>query len=291
VILRVPGTELEFPNSVVHNFSVKTFLFSKRNSDLPNFIRNSKTYKHKGISSGSIGLSFSSETGFSGRSSIDKMGPTKETEQVPPKATESRPRRGSLPELKSAEKSAAEKKVPTGPRANPLYKTRLCMNFQSTGSCPYTEKCQFAHGVKELEKWENWRNSHKSDETKKDGEESDDGSRSRSQSLDKTLRTHSSDESVDIGSPHSLNWDINTPVKGSSTLTDENMPLSASSNFSLWSLGLEDLENDRPFRCTNRTRAATYDCTYDNMSQLRDAPTLFPSPPILPNFGRMNPTH
>ncbi|KAJ2888753.1 hypothetical protein FB639_000425 [Coemansia asiatica] len=34
--------------------------------------------------------------------------------------------------------------------ANPLYKTRLCARFTEKGECPYNEKCQFAHGEKEL---------------------------------------------------------------------------------------------------------------------------------------------
>ena len=249
-------------------------------------------------------------TTTTGGGEFREMGPTKTTEQVPvaKAATEARPRRGSLPDLKSSDKTsdkasaaaaaaaAAEKKVPTGPRANPLYKTRLCMNFQSTGSCPYTEKCQFAHGVKELEKWENWRNAHKSDDAKRDhgDESSSEEARSRSQSFDKMMRSHSSGDSHDFGSPQSLSWDVSTPLKGSSTLGDENTPLSGASNFSLWSSLLDDIENDRPparSRPTNRTRAATYDCTYDNISQLRDAPTLFNCPPILPNFGKHNGAH
>jgi hypothetical protein len=219
------------------------------------------------------------------------MGPTKMTDTFPAKPAEARPRRGSLPELKTVEK-AADKKVPTGPRANPLYKTRLCMNFQSTGSCPYTEKCQFAHGVKELEKWESWRNAHKTDDTiRKDGpSDSMDEPRSRSQSLEKPMHhglpSDSQDfGSQDYGSPQSLNWDISTPLK-SFMPDDENTPSSVSTDFSLWSSVLEDIENDRPFRLNSRTRASTFDSTYDNMSQLRDAPTLFSSPPIVPNLGK-----
>ncbi|KAJ2779345.1 hypothetical protein GGI15_003909 [Coemansia interrupta] len=34
--------------------------------------------------------------------------------------------------------------------ANPLYKTRLCQRFAEKGECPYNEKCQFAHGEKEM---------------------------------------------------------------------------------------------------------------------------------------------
>jgi hypothetical protein len=226
------------------------------------------------------------------------MGPSKTTVEMQhshqQKAVEARPRRGSLPELKTAEKASAEKKVPTGPRANPLYKTRLCMNFQSTGSCPYTEKCQFAHGVKELEKWENWRSLHKSeDEKREDGVDSssqtDEGTRSRSQSLEKAERTMS----ADFGSPKSSNWDVSTPLKNSFVLNEHNTPLSTASNFSLWSTMLDDLENDHSHAGAeaggsgNRPRAATY----DNISQLRDAPTLFPSPPVLAPFTKLNISH
>jgi hypothetical protein len=215
------------------------------------------------------------------------------------KTNESRPRRGSLPDLKSSDKSdksdkGVDKKAPTGPRANPLYKTRLCMNFQSTGICPYTDKCQFAHGVKELEKWESWRTTHKSaDDSKKEGEHELDpeqeshagiseGSRSRSSSLGKSSRG----DSLDLGSPQSLNWDVNTPVKPvRGDLDDsESTPVFSAhfSNFSLWSSILDDIENDHPLPNNLRARSATY----DNMSQLRDAPTLFPSPPVLPSNSK-----
>uniref|UniRef100_A0A6C0AX98 C3H1-type domain-containing protein n=1 Tax=viral metagenome TaxID=1070528 RepID=A0A6C0AX98_9ZZZZ len=30
------------------------------------------------------------------------------------------------------------------------YKTVLCKTFEKTGSCPYGNKCQFAHGIHEL---------------------------------------------------------------------------------------------------------------------------------------------
>ena len=33
---------------------------------------------------------------------------------------------------------------------NPRYKTTLCKKFASTQSCPYGDKCQFAHGEQEL---------------------------------------------------------------------------------------------------------------------------------------------
>lgn len=199
-----------------------------------------------------------------------------------------RPRRGSLPELKTAEKKEAEKKAPTGPRANPLYKTRLCMNFQSTGSCPYTEKCQFAHGVKELEKWESWRSNHS-----QDGKEDspDHQQRTRSQSMEKpsSARSTSSDTDFSI-SPQSLNWEINTPVRPSLTLEDTPISSFQDIHFSLWSSILDDEHDLRPRDAspTSRSRASTVDSTYDNISQLRDAPTLFTSPPVIRNLPQLS---
>lgn len=61
-----------------------------------------------------------------------------------------RPRRGSVPELK-------EKRTVQGPRANQLFKTKMCNNWAVSGTCPYGLKCQFAHGAAELAKWEAWR--------------------------------------------------------------------------------------------------------------------------------------
>jgi len=208
-----------------------------------------------------------------------------------PKAQE-RPRRSSLPELKSTDKSA-EKKVPTGPRANPLYKTRLCMNFQSTGSCPYTDKCQFAHGAKELEKWEAWRSSHKGDEHKPDAPQLDgamEGAepRSRSQSFEKSIRTPSI-ESSGFGSPQSVSsFEISTPVMSSVSSVLDETPFCLRSTFSLWSAKLDELDSERPFRPELRGRASTFDSTYDNMAQLSDAPTLFSSPPVLHSLGRLS---
>ncbi|KAL0378039.1 UNVERIFIED_CONTAM: Zinc finger CCCH domain-containing protein 14 [Sesamum radiatum] len=31
-----------------------------------------------------------------------------------------------------------------------MFKTELCNKWQETGTCPYGENCQFAHGIKEL---------------------------------------------------------------------------------------------------------------------------------------------
>lgn len=33
---------------------------------------------------------------------------------------------------------------------DPKYKTEICKKFQTTGKCPYGEKCRFAHGKQEL---------------------------------------------------------------------------------------------------------------------------------------------
>ena len=35
-------------------------------------------------------------------------------------------------------------------QSNPRYKTTLCKKYMSSKSCPYGEKCQFAHGEQEL---------------------------------------------------------------------------------------------------------------------------------------------
>jgi hypothetical protein len=220
-----------------------------------------------------------------------KMGPTKPTEailgQLQPTMNKQpeRPRRGSLPDLKTLDKG--EKKVPTGPRANPLYKTRLCMNFQSTGSCPYTEKCQFAHGVDELEKWEAWRNSQPKDEVSKENQTP--GNRSRSSSVERPQGN--SLEGSEFGSPLSAPmtpYDLSTPVLSSVNSVLDDSPISTlQSEFSLWSANLDSV--DKPFRPELRGRAATFDCTYDNISQLSDAPTLFSSPPVIVNnLGRLS---
>ena len=41
--------------------------------------------------------------------------------------------------------------VPGGPRADPAkFKTKLCKHFLSTGTCPFMDRCGFAHGRMEL---------------------------------------------------------------------------------------------------------------------------------------------
>mmetsp|Transcript_1200 Transcript_1200/g.3721 ORF Transcript_1200/g.3721 Transcript_1200/m.3721 type:complete len:357 (+) Transcript_1200:88-1158(+) len=45
--------------------------------------------------------------------------------------------------------NAAPKVNPTTPRNR---KTRLCTKWQTTGSCPYADRCNFAHGDQELQK-------------------------------------------------------------------------------------------------------------------------------------------
>jgi hypothetical protein len=204
-------------------------------------------------------------------------------------------------ELDSPDKNTMDKKTPTGPRANPLYKTRLCMNFQTTGSCPYTEKCQFAHGVTELEKWESWRVSHKPDENSKRLDTafpslhsmSDNGS-SRSRSISGDTRREicldSFDDHEDSHSINHLNWDSYTPVK-----LEENSPyFSSPQSFSLWSVIVDEIEGESSVTehsDGDRGRSATVDSTYDNMSQLRDAPTLFSVPPILPKYSKSKPSN
>ena len=57
----------------------------------------------------------------------------------------------------AASSRSKSKKKTTGPVHNARYKAKLCKNWSKTGSCPYFEKCQFAHGSQELEKWANRR--------------------------------------------------------------------------------------------------------------------------------------
>ncbi|KAH9253968.1 hypothetical protein BASA81_008092 [Batrachochytrium salamandrivorans] len=57
----------------------------------------------------------------------------------------------------SATASLAGKKKTTGPLHNPRYKSTMCQHFANTGACPYSEKCQFAHGPEELAKWQETR--------------------------------------------------------------------------------------------------------------------------------------
>ena len=54
------------------------------------------------------------------------------------------------PKRKSSEE---HKKFSTGPQWNSNYKSKLCQHFQEKGQCPYTTKCQFAHGETELLRW------------------------------------------------------------------------------------------------------------------------------------------
>lgn len=189
-----------------------------------------------------------------------------------PVAAAERPRRGSLPELRSA-----EKKPPTGPRANPLYKTRLCMNFQATGICPYTDKCQFAHGEKELEKWESWRNSHKAADQSRRGSLSSDPHgtdvRSPSDSMDGPLSTPPLGALRYQGVPMNMDefFDGSPALSSVNSVLDEHM---------------ESFPEDSTPVPQRRGRAATFDVTYDNMSQLRDAPTLFARPPIFGSVMR-----
>lgn len=54
----------------------------------------------------------------------------------------------------SAQHDPVRKKT-TGPIHNPRYKSILCDHWERNGgTCPYAEKCQFAHGPDELAKWQ-----------------------------------------------------------------------------------------------------------------------------------------
>eukprot|EP00516_Mucochytrium_quahogii_P000765 CAMPEP_0203762618 /NCGR_PEP_ID=MMETSP0098-20131031/15462_1 /ASSEMBLY_ACC=CAM_ASM_000208 /TAXON_ID=96639 /ORGANISM=" , Strain NY0313808BC1" /LENGTH=201 /DNA_ID=CAMNT_0050657099 /DNA_START=320 /DNA_END=922 /DNA_ORIENTATION=+ len=55
--------------------------------------------------------------------------------------------------LDEGEDDLADKKKTTGPYHNSRYKAKMCKNWVQNGSCPYNEKCQFAHGSSELFKW------------------------------------------------------------------------------------------------------------------------------------------
>mmetsp|Transcript_631 Transcript_631/g.642 ORF Transcript_631/g.642 Transcript_631/m.642 type:complete len:225 (+) Transcript_631:147-821(+) len=57
------------------------------------------------------------------------------------------------------------KKKTTGPVHNSRYKVTLCKNWIKAGTCPYFEKCQFAHGMQELQKWTNKRSRIKRHES------------------------------------------------------------------------------------------------------------------------------
>jgi len=73
----------------------------------------------------------------------------------------------------SSTPTAVAKAGGTGPSRNPLYKTSMCANYMSTGTCPYHGRCQFARafrgvgflgtdahadGQDELELWQAKRN-------------------------------------------------------------------------------------------------------------------------------------
>jgi len=57
--------------------------------------------------------------------------------------------------------SKRAKKKTTGPYHNSKYKAKMCRNWVKEGTCPYSEKCQFAHGAAELEKWNEIRRRQK----------------------------------------------------------------------------------------------------------------------------------
>ncbi len=49
--------------------------------------------------------------------------------------------------------NAAIAKHPCGPLENSKFKARMCRTWEKTGFCSYAEKCQFAHGIEELNEW------------------------------------------------------------------------------------------------------------------------------------------
>eukprot|EP00924_Labyrinthula_sp_SR-Ha-C_P005403 augustus_masked-scaffold_1-processed-gene-30.1-mRNA-1 protein AED:1.00 eAED:1.00 QI:0/-1/0/0/-1/1/1/0/268 len=53
----------------------------------------------------------------------------------------------------SVVETSKPKKKTTGPVHNAKYKAKLCKNWVNKGVCPYYEKCQFAHGEHEVQKW------------------------------------------------------------------------------------------------------------------------------------------
>lgn len=52
----------------------------------------------------------------------------------------------SVPSGKEEEQSALELEVYN----QGMFKTELCNKWQLTGTCPYGDQCQFAHGIGEL---------------------------------------------------------------------------------------------------------------------------------------------
>ena len=55
--------------------------------------------------------------------------------------------------MNKKEKKEKIVKTPKGPVNNEYYKTRICKRYLENSVCPYNNKCQYAHGEKELEKW------------------------------------------------------------------------------------------------------------------------------------------
>ena len=44
-------------------------------------------------------------------------------------------------------------KHPCGPLENLKFKAKMCRTWERTGYCSYADKCQFAHGIEELNEW------------------------------------------------------------------------------------------------------------------------------------------
>lgn len=49
--------------------------------------------------------------------------------------------------------AAAAIRHPCGPLENSKFKAKMCRTWEKTGYCSYAEKCQFAHGIEELNEW------------------------------------------------------------------------------------------------------------------------------------------
>jgi len=124
---------------------------------------------------------------FSDQSEQDKTPPSSSAEHLrrissggPESSTSNRSESNNSPFSEGEEscKNGLKKKT-TGPVHNQRYKAKMCKNWIKTGACPYFEKCQFAHGSYELEKWSTRRTRTQSqdddeeDEEHKDFEEGD----------------------------------------------------------------------------------------------------------------------
>lgn len=69
--------------------------------------------------------------------------------------------------VNSKEKPNCPKVKTTGPLHNARYKLKMCRQFEKHGVCPYYQKCQFAHGAAELNKWKRYHEKVKRNEDSK----------------------------------------------------------------------------------------------------------------------------